>query len=273
MFGVEHVSEEWADYGFRELYLTWDGRPVPWKAIVRDGRLVHIASRQYKLLPNEVALKAADRVAKELNAEKVGEFLDPCGRLYALYDMKIEAEPIRGVRTRLGIYVYNSVNGELAFGASVLSILVKGADTFYSFLPYKFVTTYLSPDAAIAIVREPHRPGLTTDIEEIAKKLLRLVDRGREALGIYRLWAEIELDRELAQAIYDRLPKAYLPNYIKAMKDGVTLMELLTVWDAYVDICSRIWRGKNSGKEATIDRKIELYRMLHAALPREKEKR
>ena len=271
MFGVESVSEEWADYGFRELYLTWNGEPVPWKAIVRDGKLVHIASRQYKLLPNEIALKAADRVAKDIGAEKIKEFLDPYGRLYALYDMKIEAEPIRNVRTRLGIYVYNSVNGELAFGASVLSILNRGAETFYSFLPYRFLTAYLSPDAAIAIVREPHRPGLTTDIEEIAKKLLNLVERGREALGIYRLWAEIQLDKDLAEVLWDRLPKAYLPNYIRAMRDGVTLMELVTVWDAYVDICSRIWRGKNSGREATIDRKIELYRLLHNALPKPKE--
>jgi len=222
-------------------------------------------------MPNEVALEAADRVAREVNAERVAVFMDPCGRLYALYDMRVEVEPIKGVRTRLGIYVYNSVDGSLAFGASVLSILSRNSETFYSFLPYRFLTTYLSPEAAVAIVREPHRVGLTTDLEAIAEKFVNLVDRAREAIGIYRLWSEIALDRDIAQALWDRLPRAYLPGYIRAMKDGVTLMELLTVWDAYVDICSRIWRGKNSGKEATIDRKVELYRMLHAALPHPKK--
>ena len=111
MFGIEKISEEWMDYGFRELYLTWNGEPVPWKAIVRGGKLIHIASRRYTLLPNEVALRAADVVAEEIGAEKIKEFLDPCGRLYVLYDMKVEAEPIRDVKTRLGIYVYNSVEG------------------------------------------------------------------------------------------------------------------------------------------------------------------
>ena len=272
MFGIEKVSEEWIDYGFRELYLTWDGEAIPWKAIVRDGRLVHIASRRYTLLPNEVALKAADRVAKEIGAEKIREFLDPCGRLYALYDMKVEAEPIRGVKTRLGIYVYNSVDGSLAYGASVLSILSRGSMTFYAFMPYRFLATYLSPEAAAAIVREPHRPGLETDVEKMAERLRKLVRRGEEALGVYRLWSEIELDKDLADVLWDRLPRAYLPPYIKALREGVSLTELVTVWDVYVDISQKIWVGRKSGKEATIDRKVELYRMLHAALPQPRER-
>jgi len=47
---------------------------------------------------------------------------------------------------------------------------------------------------------------------------------------------------------------------------------LVTVWDAYVDISQKIWVGRKSGKEATIDRKVELYRMLHAALPQPRER-
>jgi len=269
MFGVEKVEESWPEYGIEEYYLTWNGEPIPWKAIVRRGKLVHIASRKYRVLPLEVSVKASDEAAKAVGAVKIREFYNTPDntRVYVLYDLMQAAEPIRGVRTRLGFYTYNSIDGSLAFGASMLSILDRGNGTFYGFIPTARLSTYLSPTAAIAIVRRPHTPGIETDVGRIAGKLREMVERGREAIAVYRLWAELELDREIARTVVERLPEAYIPRYVKALSEGVTLSELVTVWDAYVDISSMIWRGRTSGKEAKIDRKIELYRMLHSALP------
>ncbi|MEM2365663.1 MAG: hypothetical protein QXL06_01840 [Nitrososphaerota archaeon] len=267
MFEVDFVSFEWSDYGFQEIYLKFNGKPIPWKAIVRDNTLVNITSRQYRLLPNEVALAAADEAAAEIGAVKIADYLDPTGRLYVLYDIKSDVEIIKNVKSKLGIYVYNSVDGSLAFGASILNILEKNSKRFYSFMPPHFMTTFLSPEAAIAIVRKMHRMSLDVEVEKISTKLKALVDRAIEAAEIFRLWSEIKIDEEISKVLLGRLPQVYLPHYIKAMSEGVTLTELLTVWDAYVDISENIWTS-SSGKKASIDRKFELYRMLYNALPK-----
>ena len=269
MFGIEKVEKSWPEYGIEEYYLMWNGKSVPWKAIVRRGKLVHIASRKYTVLPLEVSVKASDIAAESVGARKIAEFYNvpENTRVYVLYDLLQEAEPIRNVKTRLGFYTYNSIDGTLAFGASMLSILSRGERTFYGFIPTARLSTYLSPTAAIAIVRKPHTPSIETEVDEIARKLVKMIERGREAIVVYRLWAELALDREIAKTLVERLPEAYLPRYVKPLSEGVTLSELITVWDAYVDISSMIWYGKISGKEAKIDRKIDLYRMLHNALP------
>lgn len=264
MIGVERIVESWPEYGITEIYLSWDGEPVPWKAIVRKGKLVHIASRRYTVLPLEVSVKAADAAASRIGAVKVSELYNSEGtRVYALYDLGRDVSPVRGMEVRLGLYVYNSIDGTLAFGASVMSIMSRRGARFYSFIPPSRLATYLSPDAAIAIVRHPHTPRLGEVVSDLSARLEKLVERGLEAVAVYRLWSEISMDSDIASSLVDRLPRAYLPAYIRAMKDGVTLKELVTVWDAYVDISSRIWRG-----EASIDRKIDLYRMLYDALPR-----
>ncbi|MEM2493594.1 MAG: hypothetical protein QXE23_08670 [Nitrososphaerota archaeon] len=264
MIGVERVVESWPEYGIIELYLSWNGEPIPWKAIVKRGKLVHIASRRYTVLPLEVSVKAADLAASKIGAAKISElYNDEETRVYALYDLGRDVSPVKGVETRLGMYVYNSIDGTLSFGASVMSIMTKRGSAFYAFIPPTRLATYLSPEAAVAIVRHPHTPGLSEIVANLSARLEKLVERGLEAVAVYRLWAEISVDKDIASSLISRLPKAYLPAYIRAMKDGVTLKELVTVWDAYVDISSKIWRG-----DASIDRKIDLYRMLYEALPR-----
>ena len=272
MLGFEKVVDSWPEYGIKEYYLTWNDEPIPWKVIVQRGRVVHIASRRYTVLPLEVSVKASEIAAAEVGAVKIADYYNDEGtRVYSLYDLQTEAEVIRGVETRLGFYTYNSIDGSLSFGASVLSIMSRAGRTFYGFIPTARLSMVLSPTAAVAIVRRPHTPGIETDVGKISSKLREMVERGREAIAVYRLWSELQLDRDVAKTLADRVPEIYLPRYVKALSEGVTLTELVTVWDAYTEIASKIWLGANSKKEAKIDRKLELYRMLYNALPTPKQ--
>jgi len=53
---------------------------------------------------------------------------------------------------------------------------------------------------------------------------------------------------------------------LKATSEGVTIIDLVSIWDAYLDSARRIWLGK-----ANLERKIELYRMLNRAVAPRKE--
>lgn len=258
---VWRVDEKWKRYGYEEHYLSYRGSQTKYKAIIRRGNLVAIVTRDYVLLPLEASEQIADRISERIGAEKV-DCIYTDTKMYALYKLK-DVRDIGKYRVCRGFFMYNSIDGSMAFGASVLAEIWIGSNRYYALMGAKAMSRILSPEKAVAVLWKPHRKGvLDADEKELIETVKNVIDRGEEALNVFKVWSELYINDEVARYFADRFPEIYLPRSVKLLSKGYTIKELVTVWDAYVEFVQRIWRNPN----ASIDRKYELMRLLLSAV-------
>jgi len=252
---VYKVDETWAHYGYREYYTRWYGKDTGEKIITKWGEFVRTASDDYVLLPNEVVRELVDDIAADIGAEKVSEEEDRW-RIYLLYDLKNEYT-IDDKTVQLGFYVQNSVDGSLSFAANVQSLLGdprKGRARIM--FPYGFKT--LSPILAVGIYRRRHKIGeMDKDREKLRNDLISVIRRAEESVPLFKFWMAVGIDREDAKYLCDNIPAIYLPKYVKAMSEGITLTEMISVWDVVIDVSKAIWSG-----DCGFTRKYKLYGAL-----------
>jgi len=59
-------------YGYQEKLLKYEGRETRYKAIVKDGKLVAILGRNYKLIPNEYVDEMVKKIDERVSCRKEG---------------------------------------------------------------------------------------------------------------------------------------------------------------------------------------------------------
>lgn len=279
MFVLKEITEkEWERYGFKQYAIHYDAMKTGYKAIFKNDRFIAILSEKYKLLPNEVVEEAADMVASSLGAEKNRESGVVKNRFYGLYDLKKPIEPIKGVTGSLGYYVYNSIDGSLGYGVSVMTIMTsKYGRPWVAMLWAKKASRVLSPEATAAMIKKIHRgESIHREKTKLVEEIKSLISRAEEAIGVYRLWSEIMVEPgdPIEKNIVSRIPSSILlrTGYFTALKHGVTLMHAVSCWDLFTEIGYGIWYGTTkSGRRYALDRRHELYRALLRALPVEAE--
>jgi hypothetical protein len=122
--------------------------------------------------------------------------------------------------------------------------------------PYGFKT--LSPILAVGIYRRRHKIGeMDKDREKLRNDLISVIRRAEESVPLFKFWMAVGIDKEDAKYLCDNIPAIYLPKYIKAMSEGITLTEMISVWDVMIDISKAIWNG-----DCRMYRKYTLYRAL-----------
>jgi hypothetical protein len=63
------IDEEWQKYNLVQARILYNDKPSPYKAIIKDGKLVAILGADYKLIPNEEVVRIGDQVASEVGAK------------------------------------------------------------------------------------------------------------------------------------------------------------------------------------------------------------
>jgi len=250
----------WAKYGLEELPIMFAGRDTPYKAIVRNEKLVKILGRGYELFPNEEALKIADEAAKLVGLEPMAieapgltvdgnVLLDKDAiRVRALYHLG-RVEKIDGEEVNVALNVFNSIDGSTAFGCGIFTYrYICGNGVIYG-------------KEKVLDIRRVHTKGLQTVVQDLKARMVLMLERGVDVLDSYRRMTEERVTEKLIDRILrTRLPKRVLPDYIT--EEEVILPDL-TQWQLYNDITEAIWHNADTG----LHTKTFQFNTLHKVTP------
>jgi len=236
-------------YDVEEAEVWFRDEKTRYKAILREGELVAIVSKRYKLLPNELVLEVAREVAEEVNAVQLKKrgllFNKEQTRMYANF---VILEPIKVEDNDLvypGFTITNSIDASLAFtsvGFTFRSLCENGVFLGYSKL--------------IAFHR---RHTSRFDIDKVALKriILSTIEYSKETIKLYKKMTDIMLNEEIAKSLAEHLPAYMLKDYMKIktkIVDGQREREIkilnydVSLWNIYNVLTARIWRQNNPDK-------------------------
>ena len=212
--GVEFEVEktESKGYGYEEKYLKYRGERIGYKAIVRDGEVLAIVKRGYKLIPHELVLQKLERlsdfVIDSVNTDKT--------RLYV--QLK---NPSSG--SDIGVLVVNSVDGSLAL---------------------KCFLTLAFGSARIPIVRM-HR-----NVKRVHKKNAKVDDLSDVVRAVFEGGREVKsyIDKILGlqandfkdvwETLAKMVPRKYVERYVVALT-----VKKMTVREIFEGVSSAIYNS------------------------------
>jgi len=231
-FEVERTVKR--DYGYEEKYLMYGGQSIPYKAIIKDGKVLAIVSRFYRLLENEKVEQIVRRWADHNN--------------YEVKDVRYEGARLHAIvvsGTGDGIVVHNSVDGSMAFRADAI----------------------LDVGDAMAIFKTKELGGIvyrkhTKNLDEFVKQCGKMFDEVLKACRKYREFLRL-LDERYAKeyeraiiALRDVMPKKCVASALVRVVYGDAQ---ITLMDVYRMIAQRIW----ADREHSFKRKVELFEELN----------
>ena len=245
------LNSEWKKYNIFEQPLYYNNKPTPYKAIIKDGRVVAVTGLRYKLIPNELALEIANQTAEAVGAQpftvpgRVSNVLFNFEktRMLAFYRLPT-LELDWGGRLVAGYTVYNSIDGSMGFGCSVFTFRVACLNVVWSMvrgLAFKFPLK----------IYHKHTAGLRLEkIEETIKTVTGLT---KQLLLAYKKMEQIKTSEELLNKLVENgLPKKLLPKNI----------EEKTLWETYNDITAAIWHNQKTD----VTTKTRHFNALHQTL-------
>jgi len=255
------VDETWSKYGLAEARINYNDKPSPYKAIIKDGKLVAILGKDYHLIPNEVVAEIGNKVAEEVGAKpfkvryaRTNYLLNKAEtRVYANYILPRPFDIEGRDKVYVGFSLTNSIDGTMAFGASGFtfrSVCSNGV-----FMGYK----------EIAHFYRKHTKRFEVDYEAIKAVVVKVLEQTRKAIDAYRKMVRIELNEEIAEAIAkSTLPRKLLPDYIETEKDKLVRFDpSKSLWDVYNDVTAKLWHDTRMD----IDTKYRHYQVLHSIIP------
>jgi len=195
-FEVDREVEK--DYGYVEKYLKFNGEPTPYKAIVKDGELLAIVSKRYRLIENE-RIEEICRAIAEKNYLKFS--VDKTKTTIHVFLDDFE----KGI----GVVVQNSVDGSLSLRVDA-TVYVGGAKSIFK---VKSETTQVETKhfgKAEDLVKNLEK--IITVILEKAEDFKYFI-KELEGLPVTDYMDELEVLNEL-------LPKTYVEPVMKTIKYG-----------------------------------------------------
>jgi len=234
------VDGTWRCYNILQMPLLYNRRRTGYKAIIKNGKFVSVVGQDYKLLPNEEAMKIADSVAVEVGAKpfkvrRGRHWLDNRlhTRIYLTYVFPRGFDIDGRDKVNVGFSVRNGIDGGLAFSASGFTFRrVCSNGVFYG---YKELTR----------IYRKHTKGFEVDKEAVVRQIKDVLDETRKLIKWYRQLVRMELNEEIAEAIAkSKVPRKLLPEYITIDKKTHELMwfdQTKSMWDLYNDVTAKIW--------------------------------
>jgi len=238
-------DETWSAYNLFQVPLLYNGHPTKYKAIVKDRRLVAVLGRDYRLLPNEEAVKIASEVAQRVDAEPFRQGLygdnvmhnKPSTKVYANFLMRGKYDISGRDTVRAGFSVQNGIDGGLAFSATGFTFREVCSNGV--FLGYKQIARFF----------RKHTAGFEIDMDSIVKAVEGVIEETEQTIVTYGRLVAINLNEEIAQKIaQSRLPRKLMPPYIQIEKgELVGFDDSKSLWDVYNDLTAAIWHSVKVG--------------------------
>jgi hypothetical protein len=203
-------------FGYVEVYLRYNGEKSPYKAVVKDGKLMAIVKRGYKLIPHELVEKymLAVEGLKIVNKDDYGS------RVY----WEVEVENDKEVK----LMVINSVDGSHALMVQTIFVVDD----------VKILVPRVKSKKVASEVKKVHKKSakveeLSTVIRETLKASKGIKDMvfkafDQPAAGFKDVW----------DMVVEMIPEKYT-RMVMARLYGAK--ENLTVGDVYKEMMRKIW--------------------------------
>jgi len=255
MMSFGEVDKSFAQYNLYQAPLRFMSKDTRYKAIIKEGQLVAIVGKTYKLLPNEVAIEIAKDVAAKLGAVPFAEdnimYNKRLTRVFVSYILPDSESVIGNDTVHPGFTIQNSIDATLAFSCS--GFTYRTACKNGVMVGFKRLST----------VYHKHTGGLEVEKEKIEKMVENVLKDTENVLRAYAVMAQEKLTEEIAKNIA-KLSKPLRPPYIKVEKgELVGFDQTKTFWEVYNDITAAIWHNA----KFDIDGKVGRFGLLHRLIP------
>jgi len=255
MLSFGEVDKSFVQYNLYQAPIKFMGKDTRYKAILREGQLVAIVGKTYKLFPNEMAIEIAKDVAAKLGAVPFREdnvmYNKRSTRVFASYILPECEEVIGNDTVHPGFTIQNSIDATLAFscsGFTYRTVCKNGV-----MVGFKRLST----------VYHKHTGGLEVEKEKVEKMVESVLKDTENVLKAYAVMAQEKLTEEIAKSIA-KLSKPLRPPYIKVEKgELVGFDQTKTLWEVYNDITAAIWHNT----KFDIDGKVGRFGLLHRLIP------
>lgn len=278
------VDSKWAEYGLNQVEIRLRGEPTGYKLIVREGEPIAITSKGYVLIPNEIALQAADLAAERLGARNFGDFRGAwfCKtadhvmmnaeqtRMVALYAFDEPVEIAPGDPIQLGFSVRNGIDGGAAFGTGLFTFR-HACSNMFLMKAWRGKGMNFDDRQVLSWIYKIHYGSpaeLLTNVDEIIPVIEDVVRSGVQVVQRLRAMTETKLAEATAQRIM-ALPAKYLEKLqgfeVKKKAGQKTQVEFVgdvteyQVWNDLTDLLTHDSKGK-------WDTKMQQYAVVQRAL-------
>lgn len=224
-------EQTWPEYGLEMVPVMHNDQDTGRRLIRQNGNFISDVSDEYKLLPNERVVEAANEVARDLGAEPFHDFdgewfinlddhvyQDPeRRRVHALYAW--ESGTVGQDDMEYGFAVHNSIDGSLAFKVALFSFrhacanMVNIGTGGYR---DRMAQNVESEREVLAESEHRHTSGLDVEVDmlkALVKGNLSLLNTVNEA---YNDWAEDVVQPQHIESIFSqRFPQKTLPEWVR----------------------------------------------------------
>ena len=207
-----------------------------YKIIEVNGNIASIVTNRYFVFPNEEAIKLV-RKSVPANMKFYSKHIDE----FRAYMYWLHPKTYRigkdDSKIQLGLCMKNSINGTLGFSLSMWSFrqtCENGA---------------VVASSELATMSKRHTgTEIIPDVNYIKDAIDRLFESGRSLIDEYKNMYRTPLNEEIAYqlAVKQRIPRHWLPDYIKVSKGKVELDKNPNCWKVFNDISQEIWHNKKT---------------------------
>ncbi len=248
-------NDEWSQYGLYETPVVVNCVVSGYKAITQEDHLVCVVSDQYKLIPNQEAVKVADQAAELAGLvpfnEFTGEWISRLSnhvitdhekhRVHALYASNQPYE-VQGEKMHIGVGVHNSIDGSTSFGCGIFTFRHACANMVLAGM--RGYTQEFDQRKTIEGIYKRHTAGLIPVIINLKNAILSIMEKANTLIETYNKMATEKAEEELLTKIRkSRLPKKILSGYLQ--EDAVETPQL-SKWEVYNDLTAAIWHNPKS---------------------------
>ena len=301
---LEHDNEmDYEKYGFEVGRIFYQsGKETGYKAILnsRTGKIIHVASDKYKLLPNEVVLEMANEVADEMGlvpfktvVESIADWktwksrtLNAGGKSYTKHKKagRVLVNEIPGsahvlldsnCTNMFAFYKMPEIvnmdkNEQFHFGLAVRNSIDGTSKLSIDGFSYRFICQNMSVATIqqiakvneIDALRRRHTINLEVTPSNLKTRMEFVVHKIKDLQKVYGRWMVEELNKDIVTKLGRTIPVTYLPEYIQVEKKKVTLTAdpTPTKWKTYNDITAEVWH-----RPVELKTKQILFEKLHTA--------
>jgi hypothetical protein len=229
-------EQTWDKWGLEMVPVEHDGTDTGRRIIRRNGDYVAMVSEEYKLLPNERVVEAANEVARDLGARPFHQFdgdwfvqlddhvyQDPQRtRVHALYAW--DTGYVDDERMEYGFAVHNSIDSSLSFSVALFSFRHACANMVHigtGGYRDRMAQNVEQERSVLTESTHKHTSGLEVEVDELATLVKGNLTLANSVNQTYKQWQRETVDLDLVDDLLGRFPNQTYPDWLQEAMEGL----------------------------------------------------
>lgn len=229
-------EQTWDKWGLEMVPVLHDGEDTGRRIIRRNGEYIAMVSDEYKLLPNERVVEAANEVARELGARPFHQFdgewfvklddhvyQDPeRRRVHALYAW--DTDYVGDDRMEYGFAVHNSIDSSLAFSVALFSFRHACANMVHigtGGYRDRMAQNVESERSVLTESKHKHTSGLDVEVEQLTALVKGNLTLANSVNETYKQWQREAVDLATVEDLIGRFPNQTYPVWLQEAMEEI----------------------------------------------------